>query len=42
MKHANALESRSDWVCIFVDLPPLIMMGNKKQGDSYENKVGFF
>jgi hypothetical protein len=31
MKHANALESKSAWVCIVMDLPPLIMMGNKKK-----------
>jgi hypothetical protein len=30
MKHVNALESKSAWVHIIVDLPPLIMMGNKK------------
>jgi len=31
MKHANALELRNAWVYIIVDLPPLIMMGNKKK-----------
>jgi hypothetical protein len=25
-----------------VDLPPLIMMGNKKQGVGFEDKVGTF
>ncbi len=31
MKHANALELRNVWVYMIVDLPPLIMMGNKKK-----------
>jgi hypothetical protein len=31
MKHANSPKSRSVWVHIVVDLPPLIMMGNKKK-----------
>jgi hypothetical protein len=42
MKLVDALESRSVWVCIVMDLPPLIMMGNKKNGVSFENKVGPF
>jgi len=32
IKHANALELKNVWVNIVVDLPPLIMMGNNKQG----------
>jgi hypothetical protein len=35
MKHADALT----WVCKIVDLPPLIVMGNKKQDVSFEDKV---
>jgi len=31
MKHIDALESKSAWVHTIMDLPPLIMMGNKKQ-----------
>jgi len=42
MKHANALELKSAWVNIVMDLPPLIMMGNNKQGVSFEDKVGPF
>jgi hypothetical protein len=42
MKHANAPKSRSDWVYIVVDFSPLIVMGNKKQGVGYEDKVGLF
>ncbi len=42
MKHANALESRNAWVHIVVDLSPLIVMGNKKQGACFEDKVGLF
>jgi hypothetical protein len=42
MKHANALESKSAWVCIVVDLSPLIMMGNKKQGVGSKDKVRSF
>jgi hypothetical protein len=42
MKHANALELINVWVHTVVDLSPLIMMGNKKQGASFENKVGLF
>jgi len=30
MKHADALESKNVWVRTIMDLPPLIMMGNKK------------
>ncbi len=32
MKHVNAPKSISAWVLVVVDLPPLIMMGNTKQG----------
>jgi hypothetical protein len=42
MKHADAPESRSVWVCIVMDLPPLIMLGNKKQGVGFKNNVGSF
>jgi hypothetical protein len=42
MKHANVPESISVWVRIFMDLSPLIMMGDKKQGLGFENKVGLF
>jgi hypothetical protein len=42
MKHADAPKSRSAWVCTIVDLPPLIVMGNKKQDVGFENKVGPF
>jgi len=38
MKHANTHESRNAWVCEVVDLPPLIVMGNKKQGVSSKEK----
>ncbi len=31
MKHANAPKSINAWVCTIVDLPPFIMMGNKKK-----------
>jgi hypothetical protein len=31
MKHVDAFESRNAWVCVIMDLPPLIMMGNKKR-----------
>jgi hypothetical protein len=39
MKHADAFESRSHTI---VDIPPFIMMGNKKQGVGFEDKVGPF
>jgi hypothetical protein len=42
MKHVGALESKNAYVHIVMDLPPLIMMGNKKQGASFEDKVGPF
>jgi len=42
MKHANALELRSVWVRIVVDLPPLIMMDNKKKYVGSKDKVGPF
>jgi hypothetical protein len=42
MKHANALKLRNAWVYMIVDLPPLIMMGNKKKGVGYRDKVGPF
>ncbi len=32
MKHVDGPELRNAWVRIVMDLPPLIMMGNKKQG----------
>jgi len=42
MKHVDAPESITVWVRIVVGLPPLIMMGNKKQGVGYGDKVGPF
>ncbi len=42
LKHANAFESRSVWVHSVMDLPPLIVMGNKKQGVGSKNTVGPF
>ncbi len=42
MKHVDALESKCVWVRIIIDLLPLIMMGNKKQGVGSEDKVGPF
>ncbi len=42
IKHANAPESKRTWVRKVVDLPPLIMMDNKKQGANFEHKVGPF
>jgi hypothetical protein len=39
MKYADAPESKSVWVCTTMDLPPLIMMGNKKQGVGFKDKV---
>jgi hypothetical protein len=41
-KDENASKRRSVWVRTIVDLPPLIVMGNKKQGVSFEDKVGPF
>jgi len=38
MKNANTLELRNAWVCEVMDLPPLIVMGNKKQGVSSKDK----
>jgi len=42
LKHVDAFELRSVWVRTIVDLPPLIMMGNKKQGAGFKDKVGLF
>jgi len=42
LKHADAFESRSAWVRTIIDLPLLIVMGNKKQGASSKDKVGPF
>jgi hypothetical protein len=42
MKHVDAPESRSAWVCVIVDLPPLIVMGNKKQSVGSKEKVRLF
>jgi hypothetical protein len=42
MKHANALESSHVVVSIVMDLPYLIMIGNKKQGVKFEGKLGPF
>ncbi len=42
MKHVDAPKSKSVWVHIIIDLLHLIMMGNKKQGVGFENKVGLF
>ncbi len=39
MKHANAFESKNVWVRIIIDLPPLIMMGNKKKGVGFKDKL---
>jgi hypothetical protein len=39
MKCANAPKSKNAWVHIVLDLPPWIMMGNKKQGVGFEDKV---
>jgi hypothetical protein len=39
MKHANTPESKNAWVYIIVDLPPLIVMGNKNQGAGSKDKV---
>ncbi len=38
MKNANTLELKNAWVCEVMDLPPLIVMGNKKQGVSSKDK----
>jgi hypothetical protein len=42
MKHEDAPKSKSVWVHVIMDLPPLIVMGNKKQGACFEGKVGSF
>jgi hypothetical protein len=42
INHVDAPKSRSVWVHIVMDLSPLIVMGNKRQGVSFENKVGLF
>jgi hypothetical protein len=42
MKHGDALELKSAWVHTIVDLPPLIVMGNKKQDVGSENKARLF
>ncbi len=42
MKHVNALESKNVWVHTIMDLPPLIVMGNRKQGVGYKDKVRSF
>jgi len=40
MKHVDAPESKNAWVCIVMDLPPLIVMGNEKQVVGPKDKVG--
>jgi hypothetical protein len=42
MKQVDAPKSKNVWVHTVVDLPPLIMMGNKKQGVGFENKLRTF
>jgi len=42
MKHVDAPKSKNAWVHTAVDLPPLIMMGNKKQGLTIPTKIGHF
>ncbi len=42
MKHVDALKSRSAWVHMVVDLPPLTTMGNKKQDVGSKNKARLF
>jgi len=42
MKHVDAFKSKNVYVHIVTDLPCLIVMGNKKQGASFEDKVGPF
>jgi hypothetical protein len=37
-----SLKSKSTWVHTIMDLPPLIVMGNKKQGVGFEDKKGPF
>jgi hypothetical protein len=39
MKHEDALELINVWVHIVVDLPPLIVMGNKKLSVSSKDNV---
>jgi hypothetical protein len=42
MKHVNAPKSSNVLVFIVVDLLHLIMIGNKKQGVGFENRLGLF
>jgi hypothetical protein len=42
MKRVDAPKSKSAWVCKVLDLPPLIVMGNKKQDVGSKDKVGPF
>jgi len=42
MKHVDAFKSKNVYVHIVTDLPCLIVMGNKKQGANFEDKVGPF
>jgi hypothetical protein len=42
MKHANALESNNVLISIAIDLPYLIVIGNKKIDVRFEGKLGPF
>jgi hypothetical protein len=42
IKHANALKSRSAWVSIVTNLLHLIMIGTKKHGCGFEDRLGPF
>jgi hypothetical protein len=42
MKHANAPKSKIIWVHAIMDLPFLIVMGNKQENVRSKNKVGSF
>jgi hypothetical protein len=42
MKHVNALNSSSALVFIVVELLRFIMIGNKKQGVGFEDRLGPF
>jgi hypothetical protein len=42
MKHADPPKSNNALVSIVMDLPYLIVIGNKKQGVGFEGKLGPF
>jgi hypothetical protein len=42
MKHVNALEPRCVWVHTIVDLPPLIVMGNKNKMLVLKTRLNYF